>query len=436
VISFVAGCLVASPDAGSLTIFQAVEEALERHPSVAASEAGLRESKAALGEARASLWPSLRASASATRHEEPFPVVPIHGFTPGAIPPFDRTLVQAQIQASWTLLSGGRRIAQIRGARAQAEGAEATLEEARQALVAQVVATYLDVVAEKEILAAHRHRVTALEVELSRVTKLLEQGRAARVERLRAEAALADAEAEAIRSSSALSIAEEDLARLLLTDVERTRASALRDVALADTLVPEREGLLARALERSPAIRRAHSREAAARSGRMLARSARWPDLRLAGTHTGYGDGEGIDTGEWSASLQTGVTLWSGGAVKKGIERSDAIHRAALEQVRLTETEIGGAVDRGRAQAIEAAARVRSLSKALAAREEVVRIERLLLEAGTGTQSEYLDAEADLLSARANLIEARRLQIRAHLETVRLQGDLDLDGLRRSVESR
>ena len=78
-----------------------------------------------------------------------------------------------------------------------------------------------------------------------------------------------------------------------------------------------------------------------------------------------------------------------------------------------------------------------SLERATLAQEEVVRIERLSLDVGSGTQSDYLDAEAGLLRARASLVEARHAAVTARIELARITGELSLDWLTRTlVESR
>jgi outer membrane protein TolC len=435
-LSLAAFCgAAASAGAGPLTVHQAVDEALARYPSVSLVEANLEAARAAVGEAQAGLWPSVEASASATRYEEPFPVVPIHGLRPGTIPPFDETLLNAQVRASYTLFSGGGRIAQVRGARAQASGVEAAAEETRQSLTLQVVRTYLDVLSCREVLAAHERRIEALTAERNRATDLLAHGKVARVELLRVEAALAAAEAGRVRSATALVTAEEDLARWLVVPVEETRAARLVAVALIDTLLPSAVEMLHGARENNPGVLEARAGAAAAAAGRRVARSARWPDLRLVGTHTSYGDAEGFEAGEWSAAVQAGLKLFSGGAISKGIDRADAAHRGAAEQLRLAESQLAGEIDRALAGALEADSRVRSLTKAVASYEEVARIESLSLHAGSGTQSDYLDAEASLLDARADLVEARHRQILARLELVRLTGTLDPAWLRQNLES-
>jgi outer membrane protein TolC len=68
--------------------------------------------------------------------------------------------------------------------------------------------------------------------------------------------------------------------------------------------------------------------------------------------------------------------------------------------------------------------------------EEVVRIQKLLLETGQGTQTDYLDAEADLLAARASLSQARLGEVEARADLARAAGQLTPAWIEENVEKR
>jgi outer membrane protein TolC len=82
----------------------------------------------------------------------------------------------------------------------------------------------------------------------------------------------------------------------------------------------------------------------------------------------------------------------------------------------------------------EAHARVAALRSAVELSSEVTRIERLSLEVGSGTETDYLDAEAKLLSARAGLIQARHAEISARVELAGLTGELSRGWLAQALE--
>jgi outer membrane protein len=418
--------------AQALTLPEAVERALSRFPAVEAARARQEEAEEALGEARASRRPRGRVTGSATQYEEPMVVTPIHGFGPGLFPEFDETLGQATLTVSYTLLDNGGIDAQVRSAGSQVEGAGAAVGSAEQLLARRVAAAYLTVLGQSRVLAAHDHRLDALRAELSRVQQRFDVGRAAKVEILRAEAALANAEAERVRLSSAVDNSERELGRLLEAPIDETRAARLVPVQV-DTSPPSREELAASGIQASPAVAQARSQVATAEAGIALARSILRPDLRAVGNYNEWTSSQGNFTGEWNVGLQLTVPLFDGGVARRRIARAEAGVLAAQEQVRLAEVQVREDVDRAAAAAEEAEARIASLTKAEERFAEVVRVQKLMLDEGAGTQTDYLNAEADLLGARASLAEARHAAALARVDLARAAGLLTPEWLRQNL---
>ncbi len=126
--------------------------------------------------------------------------------------------------------------------------------------------------------------------------------------------------------------------------------------------------------------------------------------------------------------------LWTGGGRSNQIRRAGAEARGAAEQTRLAELGVDLSLDRALAAVREAHARVLALRSAVQTSEQVARIERTALEVGTGTQNDYLEAEANLLRARAQLIEARHAEIAARIELARVTGELTVGWLRQLLQ--
>jgi outer membrane protein TolC len=411
-----------------------VGRALEQYPSIGAARAATDEARAAKGEALAARIPGVRVSAAGARSDEPSIVSPIHAFDPRTFPPFNETVLTGSATLSYTLFDGGARGGRIDRARALVHSSEVSLDDASQSLAWRVIRNYLDVVARRRVLDAHDRRLEALRSERSRIAQRFEVGRAAEVDRLRIEAALASAEADQVQASIALDAAERDLARFIGGAQSDAAASRLVPVALADSVVAPRETLRAQALERNAALVRARYQAAAAEAGAGAARGARWPQLRLTGTYAYYADPEGYHADEWSGALALSYDVFTGGATTSAIRRADATRRSAQEQLRQATVDLEHDLDRALALHRESRARVASLGSAVARYAEVARIQGLLLESGAGTQTDYLNAQADLLTARAGLSTARADQIAARAEIARVVGFLDLDWIDRNLE--
>lgn len=438
----IAFALLALPSTGvaqepsRLTLAEAVERALAQFPSVEAARARQEEAAEAVGEARASRGPRGRVTGSMTQYQEPMVVTPIHGFGPGLFPEFDETLGQATLTVSYTLFDSGATAARVRSASAQWDVAGAALGASEQLLARRVAAAYLTSIGQRQVVLAHDQRLEALRAELSRVQLRFEVGRAAQVEVLRAEAAVASAEAERVRLASALDNSERELARLIAAPVEETRSERLASVEigeLAASQPPLREALVEEGIAASPAVAQARAQVFVAEAQVAIERAIVRPDLRAVGNYNEWTSSQGDFTGEWNAGFQLTVPLFDGGVTRSRIARAEAAHRAAQEQVRLAEIQVREEVDRAAAALEEAEARGASLAKAVERSTEVVRIQKLLLDEGAGTQTDYLSAEAELLIVRANLADARHAAILARVDLARAAGLLNPDWLRENL---
>ena len=204
---------------------------------------------------------------------------------------------------------------------------------------------------------------------------------------------------------------------------------------LADTTYPVRPAVTERARDSSPDVLEARSRARATQAGAAAARATRLPELRIS---TGIVDrgapGETMKA-EWQAGLGVSYPLYTGGQRGGQIERAEADARGAAQLLRLAEMAATQSVDRAIAAVTQAHARVAALRSAVEQSEAVAQVERTSLEVGSGTQTDYLDALAQLLEARSSLIDARHGEIAARIELARLTGELSPEWLARNLES-
>ncbi len=426
----------ADSSGASLSLGEAVRHAVGYHPSVTASTLAVAEAHAAVDEETAARLPAVMLGGSAIRYQEPMLVTPIHGLTPGLVPPFDETLIQGGATLSYTLFDGGARGSRVRQARSRAEGASAGLSVAEQALVARVVAAYANVLTQRQVVVATDRRLEALRAERTRADQRVAAGRGAELEILRADASLAEAEAARVRVAAAREVGERDLARLTGWSPERVRGGTLVQVATVDEELGPRDLLVARAMESNPVLTQARQQQRTAEAGVAVVRGARLPDLKLIGAYFDRGSASGDFKAEWNAGVQLSFPLFTGGALSSRVRRAEAALGAAAERVRLAELGVSEEIDVALARVEEVRARVEALRRAEASLAEVARIEKLALEAGAGTQTDYLKAEADLLSVSADLAAAKNGQVVARVELARAAGDLTPAWVAEYLESR
>jgi outer membrane protein TolC len=416
----------------ALELREAARLALAAHPAALAARASVEGARGATAEARAATLPWLSIDGLAVRHQEPMVVAPLHGFDPLQPPVFERTLVQGSVSAGYTLFDGGTRGARVARARAREAGTEAGRRAADAQLMLATAGAFLDVLGSRELARAHASRVASLGEETQRAGRLHAEGRVARVAVLRAEAALALAEAERIAGEARRDAAERQLARLIGWEYERVTAAAL-PAPLPPSLPPLAEALAA-AAGSSPEVERASAQVQAALAGRREARATWLPRLQAAARFTEFGSAAGAFQGEWQAGVQLAYPLFTGGQRSGSVLRAQADLRHAEQELRLAHMNVADAVEQAHARARAAAARVDALNVAVAQLEEVARIERLALETGAGVQTEYLLAEAELLRGRAGLTEARATAVLAIIELARIAGLLTAEWFEGNVE--
>jgi outer membrane protein len=423
------------PEPMTLTLGEAVRIALDTHPSVCAAQAKENASMAEVGQQRSGYFPLVFSQASVTRFQEPMIVAPLHSFDLGNLPEFDKTLIQGRMGFSYALFDGGARRSRVTGAQAKAGEATAGRTSAELALTSLVTRAYLEVLSANGVLDAQQRRTDSLNAERHRVELLMAEGRAARVELLRVDASLAKAEAEAVAIGARLQLAERELARLVGISAERARVEELSEVGLADPAPPAEWALwLGYAKKASPELESALRRLESAEANRRLAGAAWIPKVDASGAYLGFTSGGGGGSAEWQAGLSVTYPLFTGGARSSAVSAADANLDKAREELRLVELQVEKEVDRAFTAAVEARALVEAVAKGAQHQTEVVRIEQVLLEAGAGTQTDYLRAVADLAQARSAVVELAHAEVGAWVELARVSGVLSLDWLGQNLE--
>jgi outer membrane protein TolC len=427
----VAAALLPRLTAGqALTLAGAADAALATHPSVLAAGARVDGADAARRAARATFLPSVVGTSGLTRYAEPMVVAPLHGFDPMHPPDFDRTLLQSQLGMEWTLLDFGARRAQVRGAEAVEEGLGLRRDATVQELLEAVAGAYTGVLAARDMREAAHRQTEALASELDRAQQRFREGTAARVEVLRAEAALLDARAQLATAEARSGLAERTLARLMGIDPTMVAGRELADVAPGGAAG---EGAAATTDPRVEAARRSVH---AARARLTQERAGRLPTLKGSVGLLNFGSGAGDYVTEWQAGLRVSWPLFTGGARSAAIARAEADLRVAEEELRQAELGVAASLDGADAALAEATARARALQASVAQWEEVARIETLSLETGAGVQQDFLRAEAALFQARAGYARARYDEILALVGRARAQGILDRGWMDARLETR
>jgi outer membrane protein len=420
-------------DAQVRTLGDALERAVEVHPSLARARAGSEAAASAVDGARAHRLPTLGLRGSGIRFQEPMLVAPLHAFDPTVVPDFDATLLQGSIAVDWTLFDGGRRAAGVREARARSEITDQGIREAEAAVLQRTAEAYLSVLSAREVVAAQARREEALTTERDRAEQLVREGAAPDLALLRADAELAAARADRATAQERMRLGMATLERLLDLSRGTLDPATLAAVPLPESAMPQDlHGEVS--LESVPAVVAARGEVAAAQAGVAAARSAWLPRLSAVGGYNLFAGGSVSPVAEWQGGLQLSYPVFTGGARGSAVDASRAGLRQARARVEEATEEAALAAEAARAAETEARARAEALTSAVERFTELARVERLALDEGVGVQSDWLRAEAGLFEARAGLVEARHRVLAARIAWARATGRLDLAWVNRMLE--
>jgi len=432
-VSAATSALHAQPTDSVFTIIDAVERALVVHPTVHAAQASQQQAAATVGEFTSARLPSVSIDGALLRYDKPMLALPIHAIDAEAFQ-FDRTLIQGAVWLGYTLWDGGARGSSIDAARSRESTAASEHFRTQMNVAVDIATTYLRILSGVEMLAAHDEGLTALRAERDRVQRLLAEGAAARIELLRVEAAIADAEAERTVVNIELENARHGLARALDLSIEQLPIGSFTPVALKAQSLPPRDTISALAVTSNPDLHVAERGIDAALAQQKAASSSWYPKFDVIGGLQLFGSGSGAFSTLWQAGLKVSYPLFLGGRRSSTVDAASASVEIAQYRYETTSLRVQEAIDHAVGSVQELGARVEALTVSVGHLEEIVRIEQLTLDAGTGIQAEYLRAQANLREARARLAQVRHTEIAARLELSRLSGDLDVAWLEEALE--
>ena len=414
------------------TLAQALAVALDRNPSLALAEARMRSSEAALRQARAALWPTAGADLALTWADAPsvflFKSIDARSLAPNTDFNHPGSLANTELGLSvgWNLWRGGRDELAIESAKLGVQ-AEASAESAqRNALIAMVVAVWLDHRAARELQASDEARIRTLEEQQSAARARFDSGAALEVDVLALDVRLAQAREARTRSELAARLALAALRELLALGQHESLAPSL-ETPTALVAAATHAAALDLALEQRAELRTARAALAAAHK-RLRASNGAWsPRLDLQGRVWGDDTDVGLDFEDPNAALTLSLSFdaLDGGRRSAGVDSARADVLLADAQSRSVELAVAHDVERAWIGIEGARSRLVVAEQALHAADRGAQIVASQLASGAATTSRYLDAEADLARARAEHVLACIDVQRASFDLLRATGSME-----------
>ncbi len=391
---------IALADTKILTLDQCIELAFKNNPGLQIEQEKITELENDYTIASAGLYPKVTASGYYSKvNRDRVGIQPIMQYTEESF---------GQVKLKQLLYDGGKTRyigrAASKAADAQRDSAEAT----RLDTVYVVSQAYYRVLEARELLRVGENSRSQREAFFKLTDSYYKAGKATRIEALKAEAQLLDAERSLIQAREALRISELILKKTIGigVDAQITVADGLPETFTE----PETDDfLLAQMLENNPDIKKSSQVKEQARLSIDSATGSYLPEISLQGSY-GYRQ---RDTGqlplsgdEWMAGVFLDWSLFEGGTTRAQVAKARARYRevewndkAVRDQVRVDLSQALGDIR-------TALASIRSSKRLVEAQDESYKATVEFYKRGKATYIEVLSAETDLTQAKAAFVRS------------------------------
>jgi len=314
--------------------------------------------------------------------------------------PFQSSILNYGFEATLPLYTGGRIRREISVAKASVAAARSRSQLTRQELIFNVTSAYYAHLRIRDVIAANEALVRAVGESRRIIQEQVNIGRAARIESLRLDARMSEAETQlAVARNAKRKIAA--TLKALLTLPPAAQLEVVGRLAPANPTM-DMDTLKITALALRPDILALESEVEAQKSRIEIAQARRGPTLD-ASARVGGVSGESNTEIESRFMLSLRIPLYSGGILearkRQAVSRLGALRArfAAVKRRALAE------VERAQIELSSVKTRLDAASRAVALADEAVRVERQRFREGRGTANDLLLAEGSLLRAKTSL---------------------------------
>ena len=311
------------------------------------------------------------------------------------------------ITASIPLYTGGALSGQIMSAKAGYKSALVGVQKSYNDMRSTVTNGYYTVLQADDMQVLARESVARLEEHLKNVKAQYDVGVVAKVDVLRSEVELANAQQNLIKAENAYKISEANFNKIIGMPLET-------NLFLEDTLnyVPydkDLEYCLDYASKNRPELEQAKQGVEAARGQVRAARSGYQPQISaVASQNFGTSDAHwpADEESNWTVGVQASLTIFDTGVTRSKAHAAKANYFSAEESYRDTVDAVMLDVRSQYLNLREAEKRISTTEVAVSQAEEDYRIAQLRYQAGVGTNTDVLDAQVALTDAQTNYLQS------------------------------
>lgn len=388
---------VAAAQAGErMTLNDCVKTALERHPSLAVARGRTLEAGGRVRQVAGQKGIQLDLSSSYIRYDWLPP-------NKEKILGGGKTDIYSELTATQVLTTFGRLEGAIDAARAQEMAEREALHRTVQALVYQVGRAYHATTSASHVVAYYVEAETQMQRHLDIARGLVEVGKAAPLDVLRAEVQLSNVRQALLRARNA-----EEQSRMALNNAMGRPAGSDIEIVPDDgtELAVPSDVPLEQVMRTHPdalAVRLAVVRAEADLRG---ARAANAPTIAARGAYNLEGGSDPASIKNWNVGIALSLPLWDSGIRRGAIDQAAARLQQAKGSFDLIKQRIELEVNTSRLSLEEARQRIDTTRKAVDQAAEALRVVQERYRVGIGSSIEVIDAQTALTQARANWTQA------------------------------
>lgn len=309
------------------------------------------------------------------------------------------------ISASIPIYTGGKLSGTIDQAKANYKYYEVGQQKAYNDMRETVTNGYYTMLQADNVQNLSKESVTRLEEHLKNVQAQYAVGVVAKVDVLRSEVELADAQQTLIKAENAYQIAEANLNKIIGMPMDTTLK--LQDSLQYTPYENDMQYCLDYAAQHRPDLEQAKQNVEAAKGALKVARSGHMPQVSVSASQSWSDDNwPGDENGNWGVGIGVSMNIFDTGVTMSRIHGAEADLAKAEESYRDIVDSVMLDVRSTYLDLREAEKRINTTQVAVSKAEEDFHIAQVRYMAGVGTNTDVLDAQVALTDAQNNYVQS------------------------------
>ncbi|MGH7262631.1 MAG: TolC family protein [Candidatus Rokuibacteriota bacterium] len=395
-----------SPVAGRLLpLPEAIKIALETQPTIQSRLADYAAAQQRVKEALSAILPQLGGSWLASRQQTQFFSSSIGG---GATKPQPlwSTTQSAQLTLSQILFDFGQTFAATDVAKAQSEVARLDAEVQKDQIILAVKEGYFNLLLGKRLVVVNQEAIARAELNLRSAKGFFEVGTRPKIDVVRAEVTVANAELGLIQARNAVRLARVALNTAM--GIAVNTPTEVEDILTYEAYGVDQDKLIPEALRQRPEYLRVNTVVTSAEASVRQAFRNFFPVIQGTGAYGGTFRSPTTpdDLAEtWQLGVQLTWTILDGGNKIARYQETQKILESGRSQVKTIELSVSQEVVTADLNLNEAKERLNPSQKGVESAKENFRLAKGRFDAGVGTIIDLTDAQFTLTQAEATLAQ-------------------------------